>query len=184
MMSLTQQLYREKVAPELKEKFSYTNVMEVPAIEKITINVGAGTKSEYNIEAVSDNLAKITGQKPVTTLAKKAISNFKIREGQAIGVKVTLRGKRMYEFLDRLIHITLPRVHDFRGLNAKSFDRQGNYSLGFTNQLAFPEIKSESMDQLHGLEVVVTTSAPDAEQGYALLKGLGFPLQERKSKKK
>ena len=184
MNSLLKQLYQAKVAPELKDKFSYSNVMQVPAIEKVTINVGAGTKSDYNIDTVSDNLAKITGQVPVKTLAKKSISNFKIRDGQPIGVKVTLRGNRMYEFLDRLVHVTLPRVHDFRGLLVKAFDRQGNYTIGLKDQLAFPEIKAEAMDQLHGLEVVITTSAPDAEQGYALLKGLGFPIQERKTKKK
>lgn len=184
MTTLTQQLYKEKVAPALKEKFQYANVMEVPTIEKITINVGAGTKTEYNLDAVAENLAKITGQQPVQTLAKKSISNFKIRDGQPIGLKVTLRGPRMYEFIDRLVHITFPRVHDFRGLSSKAFDRQGNYAIGFKDQLAFPEIKAEGIDQLHGLEVVITTSAPNAEQGYELLKGLGFPIQERKTKKK
>lgn len=176
--------YKKNVAPALKEKFGYVNVMQVPAIEKITINVGAGTKSEYNIEAVEENLKRITGQAPVKTLARKAVSNFKIREGQPIGLKVTLRGPRMYQFLDRLINVTLPRVHDFRGLKATAFDRQGNYTLGMKDQLAFPEIKAESIEQLHGLEVVITTSAPTPEQGYDLLKGLGFPLEEKVLKKK
>ena len=128
MASLTKQLYTEKVAPQLKEKFQYANVMEVPGIKKITINVGTGTKSEYNIDTVTENITKITGQKPVQNLAKKSISNFKLREGQPIGVKVTLRGPRMYEFIDRLVHVALPRVHDFRGLSSTAFDRQGNYS--------------------------------------------------------
>ncbi len=184
MATLTQKLYKEKVAPELKEKFNYANVMQVPGIEKIVLNVGAGTKTDYNLDAVAANLAQITGQQPVKTLAKKSISNFKIRDGQPIGLKVTLRGPRMFEFLDRLVHITFPRVHDFRGLSANAFDRQGNYAIGFKDQLAFPEIKAEGIDQLHGLEIVITTSAPDAEQGYELLKGLGFPLLERKTKKK
>lgn len=177
------QLYKEKVAPQLRTQFGYGNIMQTPAIEKVVINVGAGTKSDYNVDAVAENLKKITGQAPVKTLAKKSISNFKIRKGQVIGLKVTLRGKRMYEFLDRLVHITLPRVHDFRGLPVKGFDRQGNYTIGMKDQLAFPEIKAESIEQLHGLEIVITTSAANAEEGYELLKGLGFPLQEKTSKK-
>src|SRR5690606_18320966 len=148
MPSRLQQLYKEKIVPAMQEKFSYANPMQIPKIEKIVLNVGAGTKSNYNVAAVKENLRKITGQQPVETLAKKSISNFKSREGQVIGLKVTLRGQRMYEFIDRLVSVALPRVHDFRGLSATAFDKQGNYSIGMKDQLAFPEIKAEGIEQL------------------------------------
>ncbi len=176
--------YREVVAPAMQEKFQYANKMQVPAIKKVTINVGAGTRSNYNLDAVAENLRKISGQNPVKTLAKKSISNFKIRDDQPIGLRVTMRGPRMYHFLDKLVHVTLPRVHDFRGLSSKAFDRQGNYSIGMKDQLAFPEISAESIEQLHGLQIVVTTSAKSKEEGYELLRLLGFPLQELEVKKK
>lgn len=184
MPSLSMQQYKERVIPAMQEKFGYTNPMMMPRIEKVVINVGAGTRTNYNLDAVVENLKKITGQAAVRTLAKKSISNFKIREGQPIGARVTLRGERMYQFLDRLVHVTLPRVHDFRGLSATAFDRQGNYTIGFRDQLAFPEIKAEGMDQLHGLQVVITTTAKSPEEGYELLAQMGFPLQERPTKKK
>ena len=174
--------YRKNIVPALKQLFKYENVMQVPRVEKVVLNVGAGTRSNYNVDAVIENVKKITGQTPIKTTAKKAISNFKTRQGQVIGLKVTLRGKRMYEFIDRLVNLALPRVHDFRGLSATAFDRQGNYTLGMKDQLAFPEIKAEGIEQLHGLEIVIQTSAKNPHEGYELLKGLGFPLQERKAK--
>lgn len=179
-----QQHFNKVIAPALREKFSYGNVMQIPRIEKIVVHVGTGTKSNYNINAVKENLKKITGQHPVETLAKKSISNFKSREGQVIGIKVTLRGRRMYEFMDRLVNLVFPRVHDFRGLPATGFDKQGNYSVGMKDQLAFPEMKAESMEQLHGLQLTVSTTAKSAEEGYELLKLFGFPLQDREVKKK
>ena len=147
-------------------------------IQKLTKNYGL----DLEPDAVVENLKKITGQAPVKTKAKKSISNFKLREGQDIGAKVTLRGPRMFEFIDRLVTLTLPRVHDFRGLSGKSFDKQGNYSIGFKDQLAFPEIKAEGMEQLHGLEVVIKTSAHNKEEAYELLKQFGFPLREPNKK--
>jgi len=180
MPSLMKKLYQEKAVPALQAKFKYSNPMEIPAIEKVVINVGAGIKHDYNLEMIAENLKKITGQAPVTTQAKKSISNFKLRQGQTIGLKVTLRGNRMYEFLDRLVHATLPRVHDFRGLSPKAFDKQGNYTIGMKDQLAFPEVKAESIEQLHGLEIVLVTSAKKEEEGLALLTELGFPLKEKK----
>ena len=168
----------------MQEKFSYANPMMIPKIEKVVLNVGAGTKSNYNIPAVKENIRKITGQTPVETLSKKSISNFKSRQGQVIGLKVTLRGQRMYEFLDRLVNVSLPRVHDFRGLSATAFDKQGNYSIGMKDQLAFPEIKAEGIEQLHGLQITVRTTTTNAEQAYELLKLFGFPLQPKPEKKR
>lgn len=184
MSSRLQQHYKEQVAPALKEKFGYSNIMQIPRIEKVVLNVGVSAKGDDNLDAIEENLKKITGQLPTKTFARKSISNFKLREGQQVGFKVTLRGKRMYEFIDRLVTLTLPRVHDFRGLSAKAFDRQGNYTVGFKDQLAFPEIKAESIEQLHGLEVVIQTSAGSVDEGYELLSLMGFPLQEKKGKKK
>lgn len=178
------QRYHEVVIPAMKEKFKYENPMQVPRVEKVVLNVGAGTRSGYNIDAVMENLRKITGQQPVKTLAKKSISNFKSRQGQVIGLKVTLRGGRMYEFMDRLVNIALPRVHDFRGLRSTGFDKQGNYSMGMKDQLAFPEIKAEGIEQLHGLQITVQTTAKNPEQSYELLKLFGFPLQEPVKRKK
>lgn len=168
----------------MKDKFKYENPMQVPRVEKVVLNVGAGTRSNYNVDSVLENLRKITGQQPVKTLAKKSISNFKTRQNQVIGLKVTLRGARMYEFIDRLVNIALPRVHDFRGLPSTGFDRQGNYSVGMKDQLAFPEIKAEGIEQLHGLQITVQTTATNPEQSYELLKLFGFPLQEPVKRKK
>jgi large subunit ribosomal protein L5 len=183
MATRLQQRYNETIIPAMKEKYAYPNPMQVPRLEKVVFNVGAGTRSGYNIDAVIDNLRKITGQQPVKSLAKQSISNFKTRKGQVIGVKVTLRGKRMYEFVDRFVNIALPRVHDFRGLPSGGFDQQGNYSVGLKDQLAFPEIKAEATEQLHGLQITFRTTAKDSEQAYDLLKLFGFPLQEAKRKK-
>lgn len=184
MSTRLQQRYSKVIVPAMKEKFKYENPMQVPRVEKVVLNVGAGTRSNYNIDAVVENMRKITGQQPVKTLAKKSISNFKSRQGQVIGLKVTLRGARMYEFMDRLVNISLPRVHDFRGLPATGFDRQGNYSVGMKDQLAFPEIKAEGIEQLHGLQITVQTTAKNSEQSYELLKLFGFPLQEPVKRKK
>jgi len=173
--------YKTTVAPKLKEEFGYKNVMQVPRIEKVVLNVGYGrrVKDKQFIEQVEKTLTQITGQKPVHNKATKSISNFKIREGMNIGVSVTLRGKAMYEFLNKLINITFPRVRDFRGINPKSFDKNGNYSIGFKENIAFPEIGADAVDNLHGLEVVVATTATNKEEGFALLKGLGFPFRDK-----
>ncbi len=171
--------YKTDVVPALKEKFGYKNIMEVPAIEKVVLNVGYGrhVKDKQFIEHVEKTLQTITGQKPVHNKATKSISNFKIREGMNIGASVTLRGAPMYEFLYKLIHVTFPRVRDFRGIKQHAFDAQGNYSIGFTENIAFPEMSTDAVDTIHGLEVVVTTTATNKEEGYELLKALGFPFK-------
>ncbi|MBI4122173.1 MAG: 50S ribosomal protein L5 [Parcubacteria group bacterium] len=184
MATRLQETYLKTIIPAMKEKYAYANPMQVPTLQKVVLNVGAGTRSNYNIDAVIENLRKITGQQPVKTLAKQSISNFKSRKGQVIGLKVTLRGKRMYEFIDRFVNVALPRVHDFRGLPSGGFDQQGNYSVGMKDQLAFPEIKAEATEQLHGLQITFCSTAKDSEQAYDLLKLFGFPLQEAKRKKK
>ena len=181
-MSL-QEHYRTKVAPALKEQFKYKNVMAVPRLVKVVLNVGvpAGVKDQKALQAISETLRWITGQHPVVRPAKKSISNFKIRKGQTVGYKVTLRGKRMYEFLERFIQFTLPRVRDFRGLSPKMVDVHGNFSLGFREVVAFPEVKTGELEHQHGLEVTVVTTAKGQKAGLALLKLLGFPFQESKS---
>lgn len=173
--------YTTTVAPALQAQFGYANVMEVPRIEKVTVNVGYGrhVKDKAFIDRVEDTLQKITGQKPVHNKSAKSISNFKIREGMNIGASVTLRGTAMYEFLYKLINITFPRVRDFRGINPKAFDKQGNYSIGFRENGAFPELGAEAADQLHGLEVVITTTATKRDEGFALLQALGFPFKSQ-----
>lgn len=172
--------YKDSVAPALLEQFGLTNLMQVPAIEKITLNVGYGRhhKDKAFIENVEKTLAAVTGQKPMHNKSKKSISNFKIREGMPIGASVTLRGEAMYDFLYRLIHMTLPRVRDFRGINPKSFDAQGNYTLGMKDSSAFPEIVGAAADNTHGLEIVFTTSAKNREEGSALLEKLGLPFKK------
>lgn len=172
--------YKEEVAPTLKKEFGYKNIMQVPKPLKVVINVGVGKflKESGYIDNVENTLLKITGQKPVRTKAKKAISNFKIREGMDVGVSITLRGKRMYDFLEKLINITFPRVKDFRGITDKGFDRKGNFSHGFKENLAFPEIKVDDIDKLHGLQITVNTSALNKEEGKSLLKHLGFPFKK------
>lgn len=175
------EFYHESVIPKLKDRFSYKSVMEVPKIKKITINMGIGEAMEDKkviASAVSD-LEKIAGQKPVITLARKSIAGFKLREGWPIGCKVTLRGNRMYEFLDRLITIALPRVRDFRGLSIKSFDGRGNYSLGFKEQIVFPEIDYDKIDALRGLDISITTSAKTDKEARALLEVFNFPFKEK-----
>ncbi|OGF30378.1 50S ribosomal protein L5 [Candidatus Falkowbacteria bacterium RIFOXYD2_FULL_35_9] len=173
--------YQEKIIPALKEKFGYKNNMQVPTMKKVVLNVGigAGLKDKDYIDAVEKNLQRITGQMPVKTLAKKSISNFKIREGMVVGLKVTLRGDRMWDFVEKLVKVTLPRVRDFQGINPKSFDGMGGYSLGFKEQLAFPEILPDEVDRTHGLEINITTSAKNNEEAFEFLNLLGFPFKKQ-----
>lgn len=174
------ELYSKKVKPALKEQFKVKNDLAVPRILKISLNVGVGrfSKDKSYIEGVVSSITRITGQKPVLTKAKKSISAFKVREGMIIGVAVTLRGDRMYDFLEKLINVTFPRVRDFRGIDPKKMDKTGNLSIGFKEHLAFPEIKADEVDNLHGLEVNVTTSAQTYDQGLALFTLLGFPFKK------
>lgn len=179
--------YFKKVIPAMKEKFGYQNDLAVPKIIKVVINVGIGKNrgDQKFLEAVVNNLQRITGQKPIFTLSKKSISAFKVREGDKVGLKVTLRGKRLYHFLDKLINVTFPRVRDFQGLSAQpSIDQQGNLNIGFKEQIVFPEIKSDEVEKIHGLEVAIVTNAQSWEKGYYLFKNLGFPFKEIISKKK
>lgn len=175
------ELYRSTIVEAMTKKFGYTSVMQVPKIKKITLNMGVGEAvgDKKVMNFALDDLTRISGQKPVVTLAKKSIAGFKIRDGWPIGCKVTLRGKRMYEFLDRLIAITLPRVRDFRGLNPKSFDGTGNYSLGIQEQIVFPEIDFDKIDVIRGLDVCITTSAKTNEEAKALLEAFDLPLKDR-----
>jgi large subunit ribosomal protein L5 len=178
-MSRLQQHYREKVVPQLTEKFGYKSPMQVPRITKITLNMGvseAVADKKVMEHAVSD-LTKISGQKPVVTKAKKAIAGFKIREGQAIGTMVTLRGARMYEFLDRFVTVALPRVRDFRGVSARAFDGRGNYNIGVKEQIIFPEIEYDKVDALRGLNISITTTARTDDECKALLAGFRFPFK-------
>ena len=178
-MARLQQHYREKVAPELIKKFGYKSPMEVPRITKITLNMGVGeavADKKILDNAVAD-LTKIAGQKPVVTKAKKAIAGFKIREQQAIGTMVTLRGARMYEFLDRFVTVALPRVRDFRGISGRSFDGRGNYNVGVKEQIIFPEVEYDKVDALRGLNISITTTAKNDEEAKALLAGFRFPFK-------
>ena len=172
--------YKTIVVPKLVERFGQKNKHSVVGFEKITINIGLGPglKDAKYLEATEKTLQSISGQRPVKTKARKAISTFKTREGMVIGMKVTLRGKRMWYFLDKLIHITFPRVRDFRGLPRTGFDAHGNYSVGFREHLAFPEIHSDEIETVHGLQIVITTTAKTPEQGLTLLENLGFPFQK------
>jgi large subunit ribosomal protein L5 len=174
-----QTLYREKVVPDLKKQFSYATTMQVPRIVKITLNMGVGeaVADKKNIDAAVADLTRIAGQKPVVTRARKAIANFKIRQGLAIGCMVTLRGSRMYEFLDRLITIAFPRMRDFRGVSARAFDGRGNYSVGFKEQIIFPEVEYDKIDKVRGLDVSITTTARSDEEAKALLAAFRFPFR-------
>ena len=177
-MARMKDFYKEEVAPALMKKFGYKSVMQIPKLDKIVINVGAGEAKENAkaIDSISGDLAKITGQKPVVCKAKKSVANFKLREGMPIGVKVTLRGERMYEFLDRLFNVALPRVRDFRGINPNSFDGRGNYALGIKEQLIFPEIEYDKIDKIRGLDVVICTTAKTDEEAKELLTQIGAPF--------
>ena len=177
-MNRLQERYENEVVKSLMEKFNYSSKMQAPKIEKIVLNIGVGdavSNSKLLDDAVNE-LTLITGQKPVVTRAKKSIAGFKLREGQAIGCKVTLRGERMYEFLDKLVNISLPRVRDFRGVSNNSFDGRGNYTLGVKEQLIFPEINYEKVQRVRGMDIVIVTSANTNEESYSLLEGLGMPF--------
>ena len=179
-MSKLHDYYRDQVVNELKNKFGYKSVMQVPRIEKITLNMGVGealTDKKLLDNAVAD-LAAISGQKPLVTKARKSVAGFKIRQGYPIGCKVTLRGERMWEFFERLITIAVPRIRDFRGLSAKSFDGRGNYSMGVREQIIFPEIDYDKVDRVRGLDITITTTAKNDEEGQALLAAFNFPFRK------
>ncbi|WP_371345866.1 50S ribosomal protein L5 [Ancylobacter sp. IITR112] len=173
-------LYEDVVRKKMIEQFGYKNPMEVPTIEKIVINMGVGeaTADTKKVQTAAADLALIAGQKPVVTRARKAISNFKLRENQPVGAKVTLRKTRMFEFVDRLVNIALPRVRDFRGLNPKSFDGRGNYALGIKEHIVFPEINYDKVDQMWGMDIIVCTTAKTDEEARALLKAFNFPFRQ------
>ena len=179
-MNRLKEKYINEIVPSLKEEFKYANVNQVPALSKIVVNIGCGDASTNSklLEAAMKDLEIITGQKPVATKAKKAIAGFKIREGQAIGCKVTLRGENMYNFLDKLISITLPSVRDFRGISPKAFDGRGNYTLGLTEQLIFPEIEYDNVVKVRGMDIVFVTTATSNEEALSLLKGFGMPFKK------
>ncbi len=172
--------YKADVAPAMMKKFGYRNVMQIPGLEKVVVNMGVGEAIQNSkaLDAAVGDLAKITGQRPVITKAKKSIAGFKLREGMSIGCKVTLRGNRMYEFVDKLINATLPRVRDFRGVSPKSFDGRGNYTLGLREQLIFPEIEYDKIDKLRGMDVIMVTTAKTDEEGRELLRLMGMPFRE------
>lgn len=181
MTPTLQKRYREQVVPELQKKFNYTNQMLVPKLSKVAINVSVGTQHDRDaLTAVLEDLAKITGQRPLMIKAKRSVSNFKLREGMALSGKVTLRGARMYEFLDRLINIALPRVRDFRGIPANSFDGRGNYSLGIKEQTIFPEIDPDKIRKIHGMDITIVTTAAGNEEAFELLKLMGMPFEQKK----
>ncbi|MBL7776522.1 MAG: 50S ribosomal protein L5 [Saprospiraceae bacterium] len=172
--------YKKEVVSELMQQFNYSSVMQVPRIEKVCINqgVGAATGDKKLVDTALAELTQIAGQKAVPTTARQSVSNFKLREGMPIGVRVTLRGERMYEFLDRLINVTLPRVRDFRGLNDKSFDGRGNYSMGITEQIVFPEIDIDKVSKITGMDITIVTSAQTDAEAFALLKSMGMPFKK------
>src|SRR5271156_6335426 len=179
-MARLQQVYRETIVPKLRSDLKIDNVMQVPRISKITVNMGVGeaVADKKVMDAAVADLTKITGQKPLITKSRKAIASFKIRAGLPIGAKVTLRGRRMYEFLDRLISIAMPRIRDFRGVPARSFDGQGNYSMGVKEQIIFPEIQYDQIDQIRGMDITISTSAADDKHGRALLEAFNFPFRK------
>ena len=179
-MARMKDVYISEIAPALMKKFGYKSVMQIPKLDKIVINVGAGEARENSkaIDAISSDLAAITGQKPMVCKAKKSVANFKLREGMPIGVKVTLSGNRMYEFLDRFFNVALPRVRDFRGINANSFDGRGNYNMGLKEQLIFPEIEFDKVDKVRGMDICFVTTAQTDEEARELLKLLGAPFEK------
>jgi len=173
-----QQLYVDTIRAQMTEQFGYKNLMQVPKIEKIVLNMGVGeaTQDKKKVDKAAEEMALIAGQRPVITKAKKSVATFKLREGMPIGCKVTLRREKMYEFLDRLITVALPRVRDFRGLNPKSFDGRGNYAMGLKEQIIFPEINYDKIDSVRGMDVIITTTAKTDDEARALLKAFGFPF--------
>ena len=179
-MSRLKEVYNNEIVSKLQQQFGYKSVMEVPKITKITLNMGVGEASQDRkaIDGAVADLALISGQKPLVTKARKSVAGFKIREGWPIGAKVTLRGERMYEFLDRLVSMAIPRIRDFRGLNPKSFDGQGNYSMGVKKQIVFPEIDYDKIDKIRGMDITITTTAKNDDEGRALLEAFQFPLKK------
>ncbi|MBE3593230.1 MAG: 50S ribosomal protein L5 [Thermoanaerobacter sp.] len=177
-MSRLREKYKKEVVPALMERFGYKNIMQVPKVEKVVINIGVGEAKENPkaLEAAVNDLTMIAGQKPVITRAKRSIANFKIRKGMPIGVKVTLRGERMYEFMDKLFNIALPRVRDFKGVSPNSFDGRGNYALGIKEQLIFPEIDYDKIDKIRGMDIIIVTTAKTDEEAKGLLELLGMPF--------
>lgn len=180
MAARLKEMYKEKVYPALKEQFNYDNVMMIPKLEKVTLNMGLGEAKENAklLEGAVNEIALITGQRPVVTKARKSIANFKVRQGMPVGAKVTLRGDSMYEFIDKLFNIALPRVRDFKGVSKNSFDGRGNYSMGIKEQLIFPEINYDKVDTIKGMNIVFTTTAKTDEEAAALLAGLGMPFEK------
>lgn len=178
-MSRLREKYLNEVVPSLKKRFGYKNIMQLPRLEKVVINMGVGeaTQEAKAIDGAVNDLTLISGQKPVVTKAKKSIAAFKVRAGMSVGCKVTLRGKRMYEFLDKLFNVTLPRIRDFRGVSPQSFDGRGNYNMGLKEQLIFPEINYDKVDKVRGMDVVIVTTAMNDEEGLELLKFLGMPFR-------
>jgi large subunit ribosomal protein L5 len=172
--------YKSEIAPALQKEFNFSNVMQIPTLTKVVVNMGVGEAARDSklIEGAIRDLTTITGQKPLVTRAKKSIAQFKLREGQPIGAHVTLRGDRMWEFMDRLLSISLPRIRDFRGLSPKQFDGKGNYTFGLTEQVVFPEIEQDKVDRPRGMDITIVTTASNDEEGRALLKLLGFPFKE------
>ena len=179
-MARLKDYYKQDVAPALMKKFSYKSVMQIPKLEKVVINVGAGEAKDNSkvIDAICTDLSAITGQKPLICKARKSVANFKLREGMAIGCKVTLRGERMYEFLDRFFNVALPRVRDFRGINPDSFDGRGNYNMGLKEQLIFPEIDYDKIDKVRGMDICFVTTATTDEEARELLKLMGAPFSK------
>jgi len=177
-MSRLKDMYNQEIIAKMMEKFSYTNVMQVPKIEKVVVNIGVGeaVANAKALDAAVSDMTAITGQKPVITKAKKSIATYKLREGMSIGCKVTMRGERMYQFMDRLINISLPRVRDFHGVSPKAFDGRGNYTLGIKEQIMFPEIEYDKIDKVRGMEVVVVTTAKTDEEARELLRLMGMPF--------
>jgi large subunit ribosomal protein L5 len=180
-MSRLQTYYKETVVPQLMKELGLENVMEVPRISKITLNMGVGeaTTDKKVMERATSDMELIAGQKPIVTKSRKSVASFKIRDGWPVGCKVTLRRERMYEFLDRLINVSIPRIRDFRGLSPKSFDGRGNYSMGVQEQIVFPEIDFDKVDAMRGMDITITTTAKDNEQGQALLKAFNFPFKAK-----
>ena len=178
-MSRLKEIYNNEIAPKLMKELSLTNVMQVPRLTKITLNMGVGEAigDKKTLESAVSDMTLISGQKPVITKARKSIAGFKVREGWPIGVKVTLRASRMYDFLERLIGIAIPRIRDFRGISAKQFDGRGNFSMGVSEQIIFPEIDYDKIDKLRGLDIAITTTATNDDEGRALLKAFNFPLK-------
>ena len=180
MAARLKEVYSSEVAPALMKKFEYDSVMQIPKLDKIVLNVGCGEARENSkvVDSIINDLTQIAGQKPIVCKAKKSVANFKLREGMPIGVKVTLRGDRMYEFLDRFFNLALPRVRDFRGINPNSFDGRGNYAMGIKEQLIFPEIEYDKIDAVRGMDIIMVTTANTDEEGRELLKLLGAPFSE------